>query len=189
MNKTIFFPITASIIVIVATITGCAADVDTYPLQLKEWRIAPATAAVTPGLSALAGTDADDAVIQANYAVNCYNNMINSGDARLATNIYRGIPAGGSNNLARNKTVYGGINPENATSVPNDALSKSAKGKTFIDSNFNSFATLSPDGGSFVLDLDSIHIQCFDRMDYASLEPHFFATRPQPAWPTRLYPD
>ena len=91
----------------------------------------------------------------------CYNNVINSGDTRAATNIYRGIPAGGSNNLARNKTVYGGTNPENATSVPDDALSKAAKGKTFIDSNFNSFATLSPDV-SFVVDLDSI--QCFDRI-------------------------
>ena len=94
--------------------------------------------------------------------VNCYNNLIEGSDSRSATNIYRGVPAGGSNNLARDKTVTGGTNPENTTSVPADGQAKADKGKTFIDSNFNSFASLTPEQGSFVLDLGSI--QRFDRI-------------------------
>jgi len=94
--------------------------------------------------------------------VNCYNNQIKGSGTRAATNIYRGVPIGGSNNLALGKTVTGGTTPENATSIPPDAQEKAIKGKTFIDSNFNSFASLTPSEGSFVLDLGSI--QAFDRI-------------------------
>ena len=95
-------------------------------------------------------------------AVSCYNNVINGSDARAASNIYSGVSIGSSNNLARNKTVTGGTNPENVTSVPADGQAKANKGKTFIDSNFNTFASLSPEGSAFVLDLGSI--QSFDRI-------------------------
>jgi exo-1,4-beta-D-glucosaminidase len=94
--------------------------------------------------------------------VSCYNNAINGNDVRAATNIYNGVPVGGSNNLARDKTVTGGTNPANATAVTADGQEKAEKGKTFIDSSFNSFATLTPEEGAFVLDLGSI--QSFDRL-------------------------
>jgi exo-1,4-beta-D-glucosaminidase len=95
-------------------------------------------------------------------AVNCYNNVINSNDTRSSSNIYRGVTAGGSNNLARDKTVTGGTNPANATAISAEGQAMAGKGKTFIDSNFNLFATLTPEEGAFVLDLDSI--QAFDRI-------------------------
>ena len=110
-------------------------------------------------------------------SINCYNNIINGRDARAATNIYKAIPVGGSNNLARGKTVIGGTNPANATSIANttrpDANSRrlinadngqenANKGKTFIDSNMNIFATLTPEEGAFVVDLGSV--QPFDRI-------------------------
>jgi hypothetical protein len=94
--------------------------------------------------------------------INCYNNTIKGNDARAATNIYRYIPPGCSNNLARSKTVTGGVNPENVTSIPADGQAKADKGKTFIDSNFNSYASLSPEQGSFTVDLGKI--QSFDRI-------------------------
>ena len=94
--------------------------------------------------------------------VNCYNNAISGSDARAATNIYRAVPVGGSNNLARNKTVTGGANPENATAVGTGGQANANKGKTFIDSNMNTFATLTPENGAFVVDLGSV--QTFDRM-------------------------
>ena len=95
-------------------------------------------------------------------SVNCYNNIINGSDTRAATNIYRGVQVGGSNNIARNKVVTGGTNSENATAVSADGQEKANMGKTFIDSNFNSFATLAPEEGAFVINLGSI--QRFDRL-------------------------
>ena len=94
--------------------------------------------------------------------VNCYNNRIEGSDARAATNIYSGVAVGGSNNLALNKPVTGGANPNNATTVPEDGHAKAVKGKTFIDSNFYSFATLTPEEGAFVVDLGSV--TSFDRL-------------------------
>jgi exo-1,4-beta-D-glucosaminidase len=94
--------------------------------------------------------------------VNCYNNIIKGSNARAATNIYRSVPAGGSNNIARGKTVTGGTNPENVTAIPEKAQKNANKGKTFIDSDIHSFAELTPEQGSFVVDLGSV--QPFDRI-------------------------
>jgi len=94
--------------------------------------------------------------------VNCYNNVIAGSDTRAATNIYKAVPAGGSNNIARNKKVIGGTNPENATAVTAGGQTNADKGKTFIDSNMNTFASLTPKDGAFVVDLGSI--QAFDRI-------------------------
>ena len=94
--------------------------------------------------------------------LNCYNNIIKGNDTRAATNIYRDIPVGGSNNLARGKTVVGGNNPQNATTIPEGGQTNANKGKTFIDSNMNTFATLTPEQESFVVDLGGI--QRFDRI-------------------------
>jgi hypothetical protein len=94
--------------------------------------------------------------------VSCYNNVIKGGDKRAATNIYGAIPVGGTNNMARGKTVIGGTNPANITTVTENGLLQAANGKTFIDSDMNSFATLTPEEGSFVVDLDSV--QNFDRI-------------------------
>ena len=94
--------------------------------------------------------------------VNCYNNIINGSDVRGATNIYAAIPDGGSNNLARGKTVTGGTNPGNATAIVSGGQTNADKGKTFIDSNMNTFATLTSEDGAFVVDLDSI--RHFDRI-------------------------
>ena len=96
--------------------------------------------------------------------VNCYNNIINGSDSRSATNIYIGILSGGSNNLARTKTVSGGVNPENTTEIPEGGQTNANKGKTFIDSNMNTFASLTSqdENGAFVVDLGSI--KSFDRL-------------------------
>jgi exo-1,4-beta-D-glucosaminidase len=94
--------------------------------------------------------------------VNCYNNVIKGNDARAATNIYKAVPVGGSNNLARDKTVTGGTNPDNATAVIAGGQANADRGKTFIDSNMNTFATLSPEEGAFGVDLGSV--QNFDRI-------------------------
>jgi exo-1,4-beta-D-glucosaminidase len=95
--------------------------------------------------------------------VNCYNNVINGSDSRAATNIYRGTLLGGPNNIARAKTVTGGSNPENATAILPGGQTSANNGKTFIDSNMNSFATLNPEEEeAFVVDLGSI--QSFDRI-------------------------
>jgi len=94
--------------------------------------------------------------------VSCYNNVIKGSDARAATNIYRSVPVGGSNNIARDKAVTGGADSENATAVPESGQKKANKGKTFIDSNIYSYASLTPEQGSFVVDLGSI--QPFDRI-------------------------
>ena len=94
--------------------------------------------------------------------VNCYNNVIKGTDVRAATNIYGEVPMGGTNNIARGKTVIGGTNPANITTVTENGLVQAANGRTFIDSDMNSFATLTPEEGSFVLDLETS--QNFDRI-------------------------
>jgi len=110
--------------------------------------------------------------------VNCYNNVINGRDTRAATNIYKAVPTGGSNNIAREKTVIGGTDPANATaiiaSIPagrqvgrltegqTSGQANADRGKTFIDSNMNTAATLTPEEGAFVVDLGSV--QSFDRV-------------------------
>lgn len=93
--------------------------------------------------------------------VNCYNNVINGSDARAATNIYGSVPVGGSNNIARRKSVSGGTNSDNATTITPNGQINADKGKTFIDSDINTFATLAP-GEVFIVDLESI--QSFDRI-------------------------
>jgi exo-1,4-beta-D-glucosaminidase len=95
-------------------------------------------------------------------AVNCYNNIIKSSDARAAVNIYRAIPTGGSNNLARTKKVTGGTNPENTTDITAGGQTNANEGKTFIDSDMNTFATLTLEQEAFIVDLGSV--QCFDRV-------------------------
>ena len=94
--------------------------------------------------------------------VNCYNNIINGSDSRSATNIYRGVPVGGSNNIARAKTVIGGTNPENATTVEESGQENAVKGKTFIESSVNTYTTLTPEDASLIVDLGSI--RNFDRI-------------------------
>ena len=94
--------------------------------------------------------------------VTCYNNSIPGSDARSATSIYTGVPVGGSRNLALGKRVTGGTNPENITGVTANGQANAIKGKTFIDSDMSAFATLTPEEGSFVVDLDSV--QRFDRI-------------------------
>jgi len=96
--------------------------------------------------------------------VNCYNNVINGGNARAATNIYMGTPVGGSNNLAISKTVIGGNNPQNITAIPNAGQTNAINGKTFVESNKHSFATLGQDDavGAFVVDLGEV--MSFDRI-------------------------
>lgn len=94
--------------------------------------------------------------------VNCYNNVINGSDSRAATNIYRNVPVGGSNNIARGKPVSGGTNPDNATAIPAGGQTNADNGKTFIDSDMHTFATLTPEEGAFVVDLESVHN--FDRI-------------------------
>jgi hypothetical protein len=94
--------------------------------------------------------------------VNCYNNVIKGKDTRAAQNIYWGIHIGGSNNIARGKTVTGGTNPLNTTTVNENGLLNAKNGKTFIDSDMHTFATLTPDEGSFVVDLETV--QNFDRI-------------------------
>ncbi len=94
--------------------------------------------------------------------MNCYNNVINGTDSRAALNIYTGVPAGGSNNIARGKKVTGGTDPLNATDVAAGGQANADAGRTFIDSDMNTFATLSPEQGAFIVDLDSV--QSFDRI-------------------------
>ena len=108
--------------------------------------------------------------------VSCYNNAISGSDPRAATNIYSGVPVGGSNNIAREKRVTGGTDPQYTTAIVDeriiqgdrrtsarfDGQTSAINGKTFIDSNFDTFATLTPEQGSFVVDLDNI--QPFDRI-------------------------
>lgn len=94
--------------------------------------------------------------------VNCYNNVIKGKDTRAAQNIYGGIQTGGSNNIARGKTVTGGTNPLNITTVTENGLLNATNGKTFIDSDMHTFATLKPEEESFVVDLETV--QNFDRI-------------------------
>jgi hypothetical protein len=94
--------------------------------------------------------------------VNCYNNAITGSDARAATDIYKSVMVGGSSNIARDKTVTGGANPENITAVAEGGQANAVAGKTFIDSNVNTFATVTPENASFIVDLGSV--QLFDRM-------------------------
>jgi exo-1,4-beta-D-glucosaminidase len=100
-----------------------------------------------------------DAVIQ----VSCYNNIISPAvrSDRAAANIYGAVPAGGSNNLARGRTVTGGTNPGNATTVPAAGQTNANNGKTFIDSNINTVTTIAS-GAAVTLDLGSV--QAFDRI-------------------------
>ncbi|MDR2670219.1 MAG: discoidin domain-containing protein, partial [Oscillospiraceae bacterium] len=103
---------------------------------------------------------AGDAVIQ----VSCYNNAVAPAvkSDRAAANIYGAVPAGGSNNLARGRTVTGGTNnPGNATAIATGGQTNANNGKTFIDSNINTVATISS-GAAVVLDLGSV--QAFDRI-------------------------
>lgn len=94
--------------------------------------------------------------------VNCYNNVIKGKETRAAQNIYGEIQMGGSNNIARGKTVTGGTNPQNITTVGENGLIYARNGRTIIDSDMNTFATLTPEEGSFVVDLESV--QKFDRL-------------------------
>lgn len=94
--------------------------------------------------------------------VNCYNNVVNGTDLRAATNIYSGVPEGGSNNIARGKKVTGGTDPANTTNIVPGGQANADAGRTFIDSDMNTFATLSPEQGAFIVDLDSI--KSFDRI-------------------------
>ncbi|MGE5420422.1 MAG: glycosyl hydrolase 2 galactose-binding domain-containing protein, partial [Chloroflexota bacterium] len=94
--------------------------------------------------------------------VNCYNNVINGTDQRAGANIYTAVPDGGSNNIARGKKVTGGTDPVNATDIAPGGQTNADTAKTFIDSDMNTFATLSPEQGSFIVDLDSV--QSFDRV-------------------------
>jgi exo-1,4-beta-D-glucosaminidase len=94
--------------------------------------------------------------------VSCYNNVINGSDSRAATNIYRNIPVGGSNNIARGKQVIGGSNPANVMTIGVGGQVNANKGRTFIDSDMHTFATLTPEEGAFIVDLESV---CnFDRV-------------------------
>jgi len=103
-----------------------------------------------------------DLANKAFVTVNCYNNVINGKDVRAATNIYRAVPEGGSNNLARGKTITGGNNSANATAIIARSQTNANAGRTFIDSDMNTFATLTPDQGAFITDLGSV--QSFDRL-------------------------
>jgi exo-1,4-beta-D-glucosaminidase len=103
-----------------------------------------------------------DLIGDAFVAVSCYNNIIKGSDKRAATNIYSAIPDNGTNNIARGKTVIGGTNPANITTVSQNGLLAAMNGKTFIDSDMNSFATLTPEEVSFVVDLETS--QNFDRI-------------------------
>ncbi|MDR2232173.1 MAG: discoidin domain-containing protein [Tannerella sp.] len=94
--------------------------------------------------------------------VTCYNNSIRGSNARAATSIYTGVPVGGSRNLALAKRVTGGVNPENITIVTEGGQTNAVNGKTFIDADVSTFATLTPEEGSFVVDLDSV--KRFDRI-------------------------
>lgn len=94
--------------------------------------------------------------------VNCYNNIIKGSDSRAATNIYNDVPLGGSNNIARGKVVTGGTNNNNITTINTVAQNNAEKGKTFIDSDMYSYATLTNEEASFVVDLESV--QSFDRI-------------------------
>ena len=49
-------------------IIGCTSKEHFFSLQLTTWKMAPATSAVTPSLNAIAVTDSDDAVKEANYS-------------------------------------------------------------------------------------------------------------------------
>ncbi|MBW6502595.1 MAG: hypothetical protein K0B05_14485, partial [Bacteroidales bacterium] len=62
MSRAIFLIVLVSLL-----ITGCEKKGKPYFLKLSEWRIAPVSSAVTPGLNAIAVTDADDIVKEADY--------------------------------------------------------------------------------------------------------------------------
>lgn len=61
------FTISMTILLSAMLMTGFAGKEETTSQKLTEWRIAPSTAAVTPGLMALAVTDADEQVADADY--------------------------------------------------------------------------------------------------------------------------
>lgn len=106
--------------------------------------------------------------------VNCYNNVIKGKET--ARNIYGGIQTGGSNNLARGKKVTGGTNPLNTTTVTENGLLNAGNGRTFIDSDMHTFATLKPEEGSFVVDLETV--QNFDRIMLRWNRQHILRGRP-----------
>jgi len=103
-----------------------------------------------------------DLSVDAFVKVNCYNNVVKGSDSRAATNIYNNVPVGGSNNIARGKPVFGGVNSANATAIVENGQINADKGKTFIDSDMNTFALLTADDGAFIVDLESV--QRFDRL-------------------------
>lgn len=106
--------------------------------------------------------------------VNCYNNVIKGKE--VARNIYADIQTGGSNNIARGKTVTGGTNPMNITTVTENGLLYAKNGQTFIDSDINTFASLTPEEGSFVVDLETV--QNFDRIMLRWNRQNFLRGRP-----------
>lgn len=61
------FHISLTILLSAMFISGCLGKEKSSSHQLTEWRIAPSTSAVTPGLMALAVTDADKVVAEARY--------------------------------------------------------------------------------------------------------------------------
>jgi len=154
------------------------ADVIAYAVELKAYTNSDKKTLVAPilyedNLFTLFPGESRDITISYNRSdlqgnaivtVNCYNNIIKGSDSRAATNIYKGVLTGSSNNLAREKTVTGGINPENATDISKGGQTNADNGKTFIDSNMNTFATLTSEDkkGAFTVDLGSI--QNFDRI-------------------------
>lgn len=99
---------------------------------------------------------------EAFVSAECYNNVVKGKDLRSGTNIYTAVPVGGSNNIARSKKVNGGTNSMNATAITAAGQKNASDGKTFIDSDMNSSASLAPVNGAFVVDLESI--QSFDRI-------------------------
>ncbi|MCI6255508.1 MAG: InlB B-repeat-containing protein [Clostridiales bacterium] len=103
----------------------------------------------------------------ATIGVSCYNNLVASGSARDAANIYSGVDVlnKGTNNLARDAAVtaegFTGSKPESATAVTDAAKTAALNGKTFVDSNL--YTNYEPTGeGSFIIDLGSV--QSFDRV-------------------------
>ncbi|MDR0794713.1 MAG: hypothetical protein LBE79_01460, partial [Tannerella sp.] len=55
-------------LMVVALFIGCESKDEGFPKKLTEWKIAPAIAAVTPGLNAIAVTEADESVAAANFS-------------------------------------------------------------------------------------------------------------------------
>jgi len=65
INKSISIFLTISLVAVM--ISSCSTKNGSYPQQLTEWKTAPAIAAVTPSLNAIAVTAADDAVAAVSF--------------------------------------------------------------------------------------------------------------------------